>query len=122
MNQTQITVPTPLWLQKRMLRNLQQATKDRVSPIRAKKAENILITLKRKNEVPHLHSNTLPVTHQTAFNDNKSLKHSVRGKAFRVLRYVKTVFSRCLKHVFTLLKQASLPQQAHGEYVADKRK
>ena len=121
MNDSHITVPTPLWLQRRMLRNLQQVTKNRVNSIRVQKAEDILAMLRHKDEKVHLHSTAFPVTQQMDFNDSKSLRHSVRDKALRMLRYVKAVFSRCLKHVFALLKQASLPQQAHGEYVANEK-
>ena len=121
MNQPQITVPTPPWLQRRMLRNLQQATKDRVNVIRAKKAEIILAKLKRNNEAIHSHSKALPVTHQATVHSRKSVKQNVRVKILRVMQYVKAVFNRCFKRVFTSLKQASLSRQTHGGYVINEK-
>ena len=39
---SQIVVPTPLWLQRRMLKNLQLAASSKVSPARAQRAIEIL--------------------------------------------------------------------------------
>ena len=52
-NTQQHAVPIPLWLQKRMVRNLEQAAKNKVSPSRAKCAKAILQTLAEENKLAH---------------------------------------------------------------------
>lgn len=51
----QLAVPTPLWLQKRMLHNLEKAAKNKVSPSRAECAQKVLRAVgnKRKPGYPH---------------------------------------------------------------------
>ena len=41
-NKTQLIVPTPLWLQRRLLKNLKLETRNKVSPARAQRALAIL--------------------------------------------------------------------------------
>jgi len=48
--QSQLTVACPRWLQKRMRKNLQAAARNKVSPVRAKKALQVLISHKRKQK------------------------------------------------------------------------
>jgi len=48
--QSKFTVNAPRWLQKRMLKNLQAAACNKVNPVRAKKALQILVFNKRKQK------------------------------------------------------------------------
>lgn len=92
----QLIVPTPPWLQRRMLKNLQLAAHCRVSPACAQRALEILAAI-RVDSTPQ----TEPVRKNTASVVSPSPK-VIPGWASRIRRFASAVF---LKVRFCLSKQ-----------------
>ena len=55
-NTQQHVVPVPLWLQRRMINNLEQAAKNIVSPSRAKRAKAVLRTISKEGKPVQQHA------------------------------------------------------------------
>ena len=72
-NTQQHTVPTPKWLQRRMLHKLEESAKNRVSPSRTKAAKAVLQKLGEEDKPAH--TNTSPVTKPTVASTGDSTFH-----------------------------------------------
>jgi hypothetical protein len=49
-NESQLTVPTPPWLQRQMLKNLQLAAKSKITTKRTEHAQEILKTIQKETQ------------------------------------------------------------------------
>ena len=89
-------VHCPNWLQKKILKNLKKASNNKLWPECAKKANEILDSLKAKQHAPETPINTTPSTVESSIPTDSSVEHvSVSGsleKSF-VHRLVYGVFS-----------------------------
>ena len=104
-NESQLTVPTPLWLQRRMLKNLQLAARCKVSPVRAQRTSEILKALHadskpRTESVSEGHAGVASPIPEVNF-----------GWASRIRRFASTVFLK-MHSVFSVQRHALSSAQA----------
>jgi hypothetical protein len=91
-NTQQHAVPIPLWLQKRMVRNLEQAARNKVSPSRAKGAMAVLQTLAEENKLAH--TNTPLVTKPTVAGAGKCEPTAAERATSRIKKVLKATVTR----------------------------
>ena len=94
----QIMVPSPLWLQRRMRKNLQTASKNKVDRNRASKARKILLVLQMQKEETCLHPKAPPASQQTDFKNRQLTKQHANficgSKAMKSCRNIKRKHNR----------------------------
>jgi len=88
----QHVVYTPLWLQRRMLRNLTQASNNKVSPSRAKTAKAVLKAIDESDEP--VQTSTLPVEKPTTTKAGKHESAPVRLSSSRIRRALKAAVTK----------------------------
>ena len=104
-NESQLIVPTPLWLQRRMLKNLKLEVRNKVSPARAQRALEILGAI-RIDSMPQ----TEPVrkSHTDAV---KPLSKAIPSWASRIRRFASIVFLK-MRSVFAVQRSVLSSAQA----------
>ena len=88
----QHVVSTPLWLQRRMLRNLTQASKNKVSPSRAKTAKAVLQAIDEADEP--VQTSKSPVAKPATTNAGKHQPAAVEGMPSRIRKALKATATK----------------------------
>lgn len=105
-NISQLTVPTPKWLQREMLRDLKKAAKSRISPDRVICAQQILDELKLENpKAADVASADIPVqtvkSHVPAMNHqsipDRRMNNNHQGIVGKVVQCVQRYLGRLWK-------------------------
>ena len=102
-----ITVSTPLWLQRSMLRNLHQAAKSKVNKARASRAKEILDAIDYR-----FNTDGLPEENRSAnlsmskpANTEKYPTAAVQQPNSKKVSWPKGIFNRCINSIYGFLKQ-----------------
>lgn len=91
---TQIIVPTPLWLQKRMLKNLQLAARSKVGPARAQRASEILETINKGTSLPDIQANVEQVRKNVLVDERAFSVKAIRTCTLRIARFFIALFRK----------------------------
>ena len=91
-NTEQDVVSTPLWLQRRMLRNLTQASKNKVSPSRAKTAKAVLQAIDEADEP--VQTSTLSVEKPATAKAGKHESAAVKRSSSRIRKILKVAVTK----------------------------
>jgi len=86
-NKTQLIVPTPLWLQRRMLKNLQLAACSKVGPARAQRASEILETINKGTNLLDVQTNVEQVRKNVLVDERTSSVKAIRTGALQIVRF-----------------------------------
>ena len=85
-------VPSPHWLQKRMLSNLTRAAKNKVSPSRAKTAKAILLPINEADK--SVHANKPPLAKPTVTGAGNQEAVSVKRSSSRIRKMLKATVTK----------------------------
>ena len=91
-NTGQQVVSTPSWLQKRIMKNLKQATFNKVSPSRAKTAKAILLTINEADKSGH--ANKPPLAKPTVTGAGNQEAASVKRSSSRIRKVLKATVTK----------------------------
>ena len=112
--EAQICVPCPVWLQRRMLSNLDKATKSKINKDRAKKAERLLNAINGESKSISSKVQDKQVISTRPMDIRKPVPRLSHTTVSRARRFVKKVLGTCVAAISAFVKQLRIFQPAHG--------
>jgi hypothetical protein len=98
-SQLQIIVPCPARLQRRMLRNLEKAKVDRIKPVRAEKAINILAVIEAQSKADDVAKEDKINTTKMAAAASKVTTTGATTPRTEIRRATNSMFHKCFKYI-----------------------
>jgi len=110
-----ITVSTPLWLQRSMLRNLHQAAKSKVNKARASRAKEILDAIDHRSNTSGLPEENSSANLSMSKPVNTEYPTSaVQQPNTKKGSWPKGIFNRCINSIYGFLKQSPFLRLANN--------